>query len=399
MKVVYCNPISLDYRLPYFAELKRLFNDQFYLVYSPLRYKLYDKESLLAKIKAVLGDKAIPLSGEHLLDARSMTWDTRNLKSCRHISFLTGIGKAVDCIRPDVLITDGYFQWTPWVLLYGLMHRIPVYMAYERTPHTERHCGFLKRGIRKLLNKLFAGFLANGQETQKYLESLGVPSEKIHICGMNADAGFMRDSVKAFRESPEYEKFRCSILGSKQQDGITYIFCGYLSELKGVMPLMHAWKEHITNFPHDHLILVGNGPLEAEVRSMSKDDASVHCIGRVVYDEVPKYYAIADVSILPTTQDNWSLVIPEAMACGLPVTTSIYNGCHRDLIKEGINGYVFDTYQRDTMLKVLAQFHGDDLVSMGKASVELEHEFCAENCAARVYQTLINECGKTSPVA
>lgn len=32
--------------------------------------------------------------------------------------------------------------------------------------------------------------------------------------------------------------------------------------------------------------------------------------GRVQYDEIHKYYAIADVYILPTVEDNWSLVVP-----------------------------------------------------------------------------------------
>jgi glycosyltransferase involved in cell wall biosynthesis len=94
--------------------------------------------------------------------------------------------------------------------------------------------------------------------------------------------------------------------------------------------------------------------------------------GQVNYNEIYRYYAVADVFVLPTLEDNWSLVIPEAMACGLPVATSIYNGCHVELIHEGENGCVFDTLDESSLLEALAYFHDKDLAKMGQRSVELE---------------------------
>lgn len=103
------------------------------------------------------------------------------------------------------------------------------------------------------------------------------------------------------------------------------------------------------------------------------------------YNEVYKYYAIADVFILPTIEDNWSLVIPEAMACGLPVATSIYNGCHPELVKEGENGITFDTFKQETIVAALDYFHHHDLIRMGQKSREIETEYNTEHCAKRMY--------------
>ena len=50
--------------------------------------------------------------------------------------------------------------------------------------------------------------------------------------------------------------------------------------------------------------------------------------------ELYKYYALCDVFIMPTLEDNWCLVIPEAMACGKPVACSIYNGGHYELVQD-----------------------------------------------------------------
>ena len=39
MKVLYCNPIFAGYRIPFYMELKRLFNNNFYVLYSERRYE------------------------------------------------------------------------------------------------------------------------------------------------------------------------------------------------------------------------------------------------------------------------------------------------------------------------------------------------------------------------
>ncbi len=46
---------------------------------------------------------------------------------------------------------------------------------------------------------------------------------------------------------------------------------------------------------------------------------SVHFLGKIPYQEVYKYYGIADVFVLPTLEDNWSLVVPEAMSSDYPL--------------------------------------------------------------------------------
>jgi UDP-glucose:(heptosyl)LPS alpha-1,3-glucosyltransferase len=57
--------------------------------------------------------------------------------------------------------------------------------------------------------------------------------------------------------------------------------------------------------------------------------------------EVVSYYAAADVYVQPTFYDPCSLVVLEAMACGLPVVTSRYNGAG-ELICGGREGCVVD---------------------------------------------------------
>ena len=100
------------------------------------------------------------------------------------------------------------------------------------------------------------------------------------------------------------------------------------------------------------------------------------------------------MSIFCPIEDNWSLVIPEAMACGLPVATSVYNGCHVELIHEGENGITFDTYKQESLINALAYFHQHDLKAMGLKSIEIEKNFSTKICARREYEGILKSLGK-----
>jgi glycosyltransferase involved in cell wall biosynthesis len=66
------------------------------------------------------------------------------------------------------------------------------------------------------------------------------------------------------------------------------------------------------------------------------------------------YYRCAHAFVIPTLEDNWSLVVPEAMACGLPVLCSRYNGCWPELITDA-SGWVFDPLETEDICRVLMQ--------------------------------------------
>ena len=248
MRVLYCNPVFFEYRLPFYKELVRLFEGEFFVMYSPMRYKICKKERYCNQIKEELGENAIPLYSDHVFDTYSRKWDEMpDIEKGKRIPLTFGLMKTIKKVKPDVLITEGYFQWTPLVLLYGIMHKIPVFLGYERTLHTERNTDNLKIWQRKLFNKFFAGFLVNGSETKKYLLSLGVNEERIHIGGMSADSTGFSQKVKDFQHQ-SIEKLKSSIVRDEKNNGLLYLFVGVVAERKGVSYLLSAWEEHIKTY-------------------------------------------------------------------------------------------------------------------------------------------------------
>ena len=335
----------------------------------------------------VLGENAHVLKGEMIFDTYAKSFSKYTIdEGGRKIPIPVGLFSAIKKVRPDVLITEGFFQWTPLVLLYAFFHRLPVYIGYERTAHTERNVSRLLKWHRKITDKFVTGYLVNGTETKKYLLSLGIKQDKIHIGGMNADGSGLCQRIASL-ETSEINDLKKQF--KRGNNGIIYLFSGRVTELKGIKYLLKAWVEHIKIHPNDSLIVVGGGDLLNECVSLYADCQSIYFEGRVDYMQIHKYYGIADVFILPTLVDNWSLVIPEAMSCGLPVATSIYNGCYVDLIKEGVNGFVFDTFKQETIIDVLDKFHYVDLKEFGRKSIELEKEFDTDHCAQRTYNAIV----------
>lgn len=386
MIVLYANPVFSDYRLPFYKKLNELFDGDFYVMYSPMRYKMDGLEKTLDKIPSLLKGFSYEYNGEKVIKIRKPF--NRDFDAFYRFPFFKGFLNSLRKVKPDAIITEGFFQWTPMVILYSIIHRIPVYLSYERTAHTERFAPKFKIWHRKITDKFVKGYFANGTETKKYLESLGVKPEKIHIGGMNADSEGLRSGIASISNTQRKE-IRDSLRVS--DSGIVYLYSGQFILRKGIIYLLEAWRKHIQIHLEDHLILIGNGELFHDYKNRFNDSSSIHFMGRIPYDEVYRYYAISDVFVIPTLEDNWCLVVPEAMSCGMPVACSKYNGGAIDLIKEGENGTIFDPLNPSSMLAALDFFHGKDLKVMGAKSIQLEQPYNTFNSAERVYKSILKD--------
>ena len=166
------------------------------------------------------------------------------------------------------------------------------------------------------------------------------------------------------------------------------LFIGRLVELKGISNLLRSWKDTLNTNPEISLLIIGDGPEKNELLKFKKKNQlnNVHFAGEVDYDKIYQYLAIADAFIIPTLQDNWSLVVPEAMACGLPIISSELNGCWPELVTPE-NGWVFNPLNKndfDTTL-LTAWKQNENWDTMGKNSQKLVQQFSPENTAQKIF--------------
>ena len=380
MKILYAIPIFLDYRIPLFKRIGELFNGEFNILYSPKRYQ-NRFPNVLDKINKEIPHIVHEFNGDNLFNTHTKSFNNFSYKG-RNITITLGLIRRLIKLSPKIVITEGFLGWTPFVLLYCILFNRKLIIHYERTCHTERNISWYITLQRKFFNLFVDKYLVNGTETLKYLISIGVNERKIHLAGMSADTKIKQlvNSLSGVQINTLKNKYNV------KNNGIIYLYVGRISYAKGADRLINAWNKHVKKFPNDCLIMAGDGELLNEY--IEKKITNLQLLGRVNYDSIYELYAIADVFVIATMQDNWSLVVPEAMSCGIPIATSIYNGCHTDLIIEGKTGFVFDPTNMHEIVDTLEKFHHCNLEEMGQNAIEEEKKFGVEATAYRIYNAL-----------
>lgn len=129
---------------------------------------------------------------------------------------------------------------------------------------------------------------------------------------------------------------RKEIPGAK--DPPTVLFVGSLVPRKGVSELLQAWEKVEREFPQARLVIVGQGPLEADVKRFAVRHPTVFHVSKIAHEKLPEIYSKADIFFFPTRKEGFGLVVAEAMACGLPVVTAEAPGV-RQLVIDGETGF------------------------------------------------------------
>ena len=114
------------------------------------------------------------------------------------------------------------------------------------------------------------------------------------------------------------------------------IYCGRLSREKGVDLLIEAVKRIDA-----HLIVVGGGPLERELRELARNDPRIRFTGPLPRSEALKLVKGSDVFVLPSRQEGLSTALLEAMAMGVPVVATKVGG-NPELVEHRETGLLVD---------------------------------------------------------
>jgi len=130
------------------------------------------------------------------------------------------------------------------------------------------------------------------------------------------------------------------------------------------------------------LVLLGTGPLREEMmRQVERERIpEVSFPGFQQLDALLGYYAGAGAFVHPARQEQWGLVVNEAMACGLPVLVSRTVGAAYDLVQDGVNGFRFDPEDTGGLAALLTKVAAPDFPreQFGAASRRIIAEWTPE---------------------
>ncbi len=122
------------------------------------------------------------------------------------------------------------------------------------------------------------------------------------------------------------------------QKGDIVITCiAELHHRKGHRYLLSAFIKLQAHVPQLHLILVGTGPADRELRDQYSQVPHVHFLGW--REDIPQILKVSDIFVLSSLKEAFGQVILEAMASGV-ITVATNNGGIIDIIKDGVTGYL-----------------------------------------------------------
>ncbi|RRN76898.1 glycosyltransferase, partial [Pseudoxanthomonas sp. SGD-10] len=130
-----------------------------------------------------------------------------------------------------------------------------------------------------------------------------------------------------------------------------------------------------------HLLFVGNGVLESKLKAESeKLKAKIHFIDFQNQSQMPVVYQACDVFCLPSQGpgETWGLAVNEAMAAGKAILASDKVGCAVDLVKDSMNGYIFESGNQADLQEKLKCLLKADLKEMGIESQNRIQEWSFE---------------------
>lgn len=205
------------------------------------------------------------------------------------------------------------FNKCRWIAVYHWVEDYPWREKRGGTPLLKRYLYWLNRYVSGLVIKLFADEIFAVSETtkQKLVDIKHINPNRITpvLCGVD---------MKAI--SSAVEKYR-------DEKGKVYdaVYMKRLSHGKGAFDLLEIWKKVVAKKSDAKLAIIGPGSEDTlkaigDFITVNKLEKNIDLLGPI-YDLDNKYRIInsAKVFILPTYEENWAIVIGEAMAASLPV--------------------------------------------------------------------------------
>lgn len=122
------------------------------------------------------------------------------------------------------------------------------------------------------------------------------------------------------------------------------LFASKLQTRKRCIDLLEAYLALAPDGdPHPYLVIVGDGGERAalERRAAASGCHSIRFCGFRNQSELPSFFDIATVFVLPSRHEPWGLIVNEVMNAAKPVILSDDVGCHPDLLTDGVEGYLF----------------------------------------------------------
>lgn len=289
------------------------------------------------------------------------------------------IFKELKSERYDAIVIPGYAKISYWLAFFAaLLTKTPIIVTGEPpTPWRPK----IKKTIFGIIKKILLPFML---KKTKGIFYIGLKSKEFYLDYYKKSINkmffypFCVDNDYYFSKYEEYKEKKNEL---KKELGLplNYPVILYLSKLiswKRPDFLLRAYREIADKAI---LVFVGSGKKLPLLKKYARlhNLKNVYFFGFQNYSQVPKFYSIADIFVLPSLGESWGLVINEAMCFGLPVITTDQVMSYYDLVKNGVTGFVIEKNDSSSLSYYLDYLlaHPEVRLRMGRAAQDLIREW------------------------
>ncbi|MHB8608911.1 MAG: glycosyltransferase family 4 protein [Candidatus Acidiferrales bacterium] len=305
------------------------------------------------------------------------------------VSFDLVLSPGINCLHPDV------------VIVHALFHRLQELTREEKEDPALRG-NFLQR----LHRRVYYGLLA-GLERRIYTDkSVSLAAVSQRTAGL-LKGYFHRADVCVIQNGVDTEHFTATARlarraearqrrGFRDEDFVLLLI-GNDWRVKGLPSILEAMA--ILPGSPLRLLVVGNDAAEPFRASARRLGVEERCLWEPSGPDVLDFYAAADVYVSPSREDSFGLPVAEAMACGLPVITSIFAGV-ADCIHDGVDGFIVrDPRDTRALAQLIERLQEDpDLRrNLGEAAADTVLQWDWNRNAAAVWELLRGIVAKRPP--
>lgn len=222
---------------------------------------------------------------------------------------------------------------------------IPVLLRGESNGISEPINPLKKRAKKILLSWLFnkiSRFLYIGTFNRQFYRSYGIEETRLFPMPYAVDNAFFQKQAMLAKTSREQLRRTLNLEPGRP----IILYAAKFIDVKRPQDLLAAYK--LLSFdgvqePDPYLLFVGDGILRSTLEAQAKETnwQSIRFLGFQNQSEIPHFYDLCDVFVLPSVFEPWGLAINEVMNAGKVVVVSDQVGCAPDLVIDGQNGRIY----------------------------------------------------------
>jgi glycosyltransferase involved in cell wall biosynthesis len=219
----------------------------------------------------------------------------------------------------------------------------------------------------------YHGALVSGRRSRDYAEFLGMRSDRLFEGYDTVSVARIRALAQA-QPAPEGTPFALR----------HFTVVARLVPKKNLFLAIDAYARYRQAAGADAraLHLCGTGELEESLRAdvARRELAGVEFRSWLGAEAVAKALATSLALILPSVEEQWGLVVNEALAMGVPILCSDNVGARDSLVRTAVNGYVFESDNSEGLAHLMTRVATDEQEWRRMAEAAAEFSYKGDTC-------------------